>query len=153
MDAHITIGFPGDVEVVELNDLLHAMERGEADIPAHKVFHTDLRSDAKENVSLTNTLSATARVNGKLVGFLRVLTDHAYTYYILDVMVHPDWQRKRIGTNMLQRVIGHAKQKGFIKILLTAIPGSEPFYGQFGFEPTMSTVMALRGEDFQEPLS
>jgi hypothetical protein len=34
-----------------------------------------------------------------------------------------------------------------MKIFLTALPGLEDFYRQFGFRETMSPVMTLRGED------
>lgn len=149
MNPDVTIQFPDDVSVTEFNSLLADMEQGRAAIPAHKVFHASLRTDAREATSLANTLSATARVDGRLVAYLRLLTDQAYMYYILDIMVHPAWQRKQVGSALLDRVVEYAKEQGFIKVFLTAIPGTEAFYERFGFQPTMSTVMALRGEDYQ----
>ena len=149
MKPGVEILFPAHVEVDEFNTLLDAMEQAEAPIPAAKVFHRTLRSDDKERVSLNHCLCAAARSEGSLVGCARVVTDHAYIYYILDVMVHPDRQREGLGAEMLKRMVAYADQKGFIKLLLTAIPGSEPFYERMGFRPSASTLMTMRGEDRQ----
>jgi hypothetical protein len=48
----------------------------------------------------------------------------------------------------MSEALDHCEKGGFIKIFLTAIPGTERFYHRFGFKPSMSPVMVLRGEDF-----
>lgn len=128
------------------------MDRVEGErFPAKNVFHYSLRNRKREEISLANTISVTARgEDGKLFGYLRILTDHAYMHYILDVMVDPECRGLGVGSQLTSIALEECKKKGFIKIFLTAIPGKEDFYGRFGFKPTMSPVMTVRGEDYPE---
>lgn len=136
----------------ELFALMNEMEKSTTDrFPPKNVFHYALRTEEKERISLKNTISVTARdtsTNNKLVGFLTLLTDHAYIFYILDVMVDPDYRKIGIGKELIGLTVKHCKEEGFVKIFLTAIPGSEPFYKKFGFKEGMSPVLSIRGEDY-----
>ena len=142
--------YDDDVSVEELFSLLERMTDFDGDrFPAANVFHVALRSKEKEAESLKNSVSVTARRNdGMLIGYLRVISDQVYIYYILDVMVDPACRKQGIGTELVKLAVDNAKQSGFIKIFLTAIPGAEEFYGQFGFKEGMSPVLTLRGEDY-----
>ena len=142
--------YDDSVSVEELFLLIKRMEAFGGDrFPASNVFHVRLRDKAKEAESLKHCISVSARGDdGTLIGYLRLLTDHAYIYYILDVMVDPGFRRQGIGKAMMQLAVDAAKKDGFIKIFLTAIPGTEEFYSQFGFSEGMSPVLTLRGEDY-----
>lgn len=137
---------------VSPDELFHLLDRMAAytgdRIPARNVFHVPLRTPEKERTSLTHTISVTARKSdGTLVGYLRILTDHAYIFYILDVMVAPDWRKRGVGKRLMQMAVERCKADGFIKIFLTAIPGTEGFYRPFGFKEGMSPVLTIRGEE------
>jgi len=151
LQDNITYCFGDQVSADELFRLLHQMVAFQGDrIPAKNVFHIPLRSHRKERTSLDHTVSVTAReADGTLVGYLRVLTDHAYIFYILDVMVAPDSRNRGIGMRLMQTAVDRCKADGFIKIFLTSIPGTEGFYRQFGFKEGISTVLTIRGEDCQ----
>ncbi len=138
------------VSVEELFHLLERMTQFEGDrFPARNVFHTALRSREAEKQSLENTVSVTARSgDGTLVGYLRILTDHSYIYYLLDVMVDPGTRGRGIGGKLVEIAVNGCKSNGFMKIFLTAIPGSEGFYKKFGFKESMSPVLTMRGEDY-----
>ena len=148
----ITYKYNDQVSSFELFELMKEMEKSTSDrFPAKNVFHYSLRNEEKELLSLKNTVSVTARDNSnqdKLVGYLRLLTDHAYMFYILDVMVDPEYRKQGIGKKLLELTVNKCKENGFIKIFLTAIPGSEPFYENFGFKEGMSPVLTIRGEDY-----
>lgn len=146
----MNIKFDDKVSVEELFHLLEEMDKFKGDrFPARNVFHTSLRDEAKEAESLKNTIAITARdTDGTLIGYIRLLTDKAYMFYILDVMVHPDYRKQGIGEAMMEVTVEESKKNGFIKIFLTAIPGSEPFYAKFGFKEGMSPVLTMRGEDY-----
>lgn len=148
----ITYCYNDRVLAAEIFHLLDQMEAYEGDrIPARKVFHVPLRSREKESTSLDHTISVTARkADGTLIGYLRILTDHAYIFYILDVMVDPEWRKRGIGKHLMQAAVDQCKAGGFIKIFLTSIPGTEPFYQQFGFKEGMSPVLTMRGEDYED---
>jgi GNAT superfamily N-acetyltransferase len=135
------------VTVAELEMLLDAMNAAEMRFPAAAVFHRSLRTQEKEAASLAHTLSCTLRHEGTLVGFLRIITDHAYFYYLCDVMVRPDWQGRGLGTRLVEASVQECRRRGYMKIFLTALPGLEAFYQQFGFRSTLSPVLTLRGED------
>lgn len=139
-----------NVSKEELFVLLDKMMQFKGDkFPAKNVFHFDLRNYEKEDLSLENTISVTARnYEDELIGYLRILTDHAYIYYILDVMVNPKYRNNGIGAELVSLAVNRCKDQGFIKIFLTAIPGTEKFYEKFGFKESMSPVLTIRGEDY-----
>ena len=144
--------YDDQVGIEELFELMKEMEKSTTDrFPPANVFHYSLRNKEKEKTSLSNTVSVTARDQNrknKLVGYLRLLTDQAYMFYILDVMVDPGYRKKGIGKEMLEITVNQCKKQGFIKICLTAIRGTEPLYEKFGFKEGMSPVLTIRGEDY-----
>jgi len=148
--SDIVTTFDDKVGVGEMKKLMRAMEADTSGrFPPSAVFHYALRTDDREAAALEHGINVTARVpDGTLVGYMRIVTDQAYIYYIVDVMVHPGYQGSRIGSTMVQAALTELKRRGFIKVLLTAIPGKEEFYLRMGFKPTMSPVLALRGEDY-----
>ena len=142
--------FDDVVKVPEVKALMVSMEEEDSgSFPASAIFHYSLRSDEKETVALQHGINVTARDEaGVLIGYLRVISDRSYIHYIVDVMVRPDAQGLRIGSEMVKLTLDQLKESGFIKVLLTAIPGKEAFYKRMGFKETMSPVLALRGEDY-----
>jgi GNAT superfamily N-acetyltransferase len=135
------------VTVEELEVLLDAMNGAQMAFPAAAVFHRSLRTPELESASLQNTISATLRDGGVLIGFLRIVTDHAYFYYLCDVMIHPAWQHRGLGSRLVESAVHECRRRGYMKIFLTSLPGLEDFYRRFGFRATMSPVLTLRGED------
>jgi GNAT superfamily N-acetyltransferase len=146
----IHYAYDDKVSVDELFGLLDKMMAFDGDrFPARNVFHVALRDKEKEDVSLKNTVAVTARgADGNLLGYLRILTDRAYMFYILDVMVDPESRGLGIGGKLVEVAVNECKKRGFIKIFLTAIPGSEAFYKKYGFKEGMSPVLTMRGEDY-----
>ena len=148
--TNMKITFDDNVEVEEINALMKAMESDDSGpFPASAIFHYSLRNDEKEADALRYGINVTTRDDsGELIAYLRVISDRSYIHYIVDVMVRPDAQGQRIGSQMVKLTLDHLKKSGFIKVLLTAIPGKEGFYKRLGFKETMSPVLALRGEDY-----
>jgi GNAT superfamily N-acetyltransferase len=73
--------------------------------------------------------------SGEVVGCALLLGDGVSYYYVKDVMVHKNWQSRRIGTALMQGLtdwLGKNAQKGALVGLFTR-DGLEPFYKQFGF--------------------
>jgi len=73
----------------------------------------------------------------KAVGMARVITDYGYQVLVADVIVRPEYQRKGIGTKMMEYVMEYiddsvAPGQGKA-ITLNAAKGKEGFYKQFGF--------------------
>lgn len=73
----------------------------------------------------------------RLVGMGRILGDGVISFYIGNVMVHPDYQREGVGKAVMADIMAHLEEnaaEGAIASLLS-IKGKEEFYAQFGFEP------------------
>lgn len=67
----------------------------------------------------------------KLVGAARALSDFEYHATIYDVTVHPDYQRRGIGTRIMNEVVSALP---VWRILLVADDQVRPFYERLGFE-------------------
>lgn len=88
--------------------------------------------------ALENTLySLCVYDNNKLVGFGRIIGDKTIFLHIQDVIVNPEYQGKKIGTNimleLLKKVEEYKKVNPNIKTYLGASKGKEDFYKRFGF--------------------
>lgn len=73
----------------------------------------------------------------KLIGFARIVGDKTIFLYIQDVMVNPEYQKKGIGTkiieNILNKIEDFRKINPNIKVYLCASKNRESFYERFGF--------------------
>lgn len=71
------------------------------------------------------------------VGMTRAVGDGGYNLLVTDVVVHPDYQRRGIGTELFSRLMAFVKEttsEGETTMLnLMSAKGKEPFYEKFGF--------------------
>jgi len=74
-------------------------------------------------------------VTNEVVGCVLLLGDDVTFYYVKDVMVHPAWQRKHVGTALMQALTDWLEKNASENALIGLITGEglEPFYQQFGF--------------------
>ncbi|MEI2454909.1 GNAT family N-acetyltransferase [Lysobacter firmicutimachus] len=77
---------------------------------------------------------------GRLIAAGRALADGRDCAYLADIVVHPDYQGRGLGQQVVERLVASAQ--GHRKILLYAQPGKEGFYRKLGFRP-MRTAMAI----------
>ena len=68
----------------------------------------------------------------KLVGAARALSDFEYHATIYDVVVHPDYQGRAVGTRIMNELLSALP---VWRILLVADAGVRAFYQRLGFEP------------------
>ena len=88
--------------------------------------------------ALDNSLYSIAAVSdGKIIGIGRVVGDDGLYYYIQDLIVHPTYQSKGIGREIMNRLLYYintnAKKGAFIGLM--AAKGLEDYYKEFGFIP------------------
>jgi len=76
----------------------------------------------------------------KIIGVGRALADGVDCSYICDVAIHPDFQGKGIGKQIVNQLVDFSQ--GHAKIILFASIGKEPFYAKLGFDK-MNTAMAI----------
>lgn len=75
-------------------------------------------------ILLNNTqLVYTAWNAEELVGLIRTIGDGVYIQYIQDILVKPDFQRRGIGTELLQRVLSESNH--IRQVILTTGSGPE----------------------------
>lgn len=74
----------------------------------------------------------------KIVAMARMLGDMGLDYYIKDVVVRPEYQRRGIKRGMIQELLKFVSDHGVsgtdIFIELTAAPEKTPFYEKLGFD-------------------
>jgi ribosomal protein S18 acetylase RimI-like enzyme len=78
--------------------------------------------------------------SGKMIGVGRALADGFDASYICDIAVHPEYQGRGIGKQIVLKLVEFSKNHR--KIILYAAPGKEPFYLKLGFK-RMKTAMAI----------
>lgn len=71
----------------------------------------------------------------KLVGFGRVLTDGVLHAMLYDMIVHPDYQGRGIGTRILGMLVKWCNDAHIRDIQLFCARGKSAFYGKSGFNP------------------
>ena len=75
----------------------------------------------------------TVQAQGKLIGFLNVLSDGIGDALLVDIMVHPDFQTKGIGSEMVRQAVRDLSADGVQCIQVTFNPEFESFYRKIGF--------------------
>jgi len=69
--------------------------------------------------------------NNEQVGFVRVITDYATTYYICDLFILESDRSKGLGKDLTQFIISHPELEGLSGLLLTR--DAFGLYSKFGF--------------------
>lgn len=95
----------------------------------------------EENISkksLDNTMySISVYDDEKIVGYGRLIGDGICFIYIHDIMVIPDYQNKKIGrqimNKLLEKIYEIKKENINVRVYLGASCGKEGFYRKFGF--------------------
>ena len=92
--------------------------------------------------------SVCVRDGASLVGMGRVIGDGGCFYQVVDIAVHPDYQRRGIGFEIMTRLMEqlHTSAPKTAYVSLLADGGASKLYEKFGFEPTApaSVGMAIR---------
>lgn len=94
-----------------------------------------LKHDKIKNGLDNSIYCVCAEDKGNIVGFGRIIGDGGTVFYIQDIMVNPSYQKQRIGTLIMEKIIDYINNnctEGAI-IGLIAISGLEKFYKKFGF--------------------
>ena len=84
--------------------------------------------EGKTAAALSETLNITAYDGETLVGCLRILTDGYFFGTITEMLVHPDYQRRGIGSRLLLL----AKENTPTMLYFGAQPNAEKFYERNG---------------------
>ena len=87
----------------------------------------------RTQTALSKTINITVYDDQLLVGCLRILSDGCYFGTITELLVLPEYQRKGIGSRLLQL----AKEHTPTLLYFGAQPGMEPFYEKNGCQKSL----------------
>ena len=80
---------------------------------------------------LKGTFAVSAAIHrGRLIGFMRALSDGVSDAYMLDLIVRKEYRKQGIGRKILEQLADFLKQRGIDWILCIGAPGTEAFYAR-----------------------
>lgn len=125
----------------------------------NQAFLEEARVTSEIGISLLKSLikqpnaQLVAEINGKVVGFLRGrINSKAKEAAILHIAVHPSYQGKGIGSQLIREFEKLAKSKGVKRIIL-GTPFAREFYEKLGYKCTKivyALVFDLVGKNIDE---
>lgn len=88
--------------------------------------------------ALSNTLySICAYDDNQLIGYGRLIGDKTIFLYVQDIMIIPEYQGRKIGTEIMNRILRKIRQfkniSPSLRTYLGVSKGKEDFYKKFGF--------------------
>ena len=81
----------------------------------------------------------------RLVGFARVISDLATTYYLCDVIIDPEYQHQGLGKTLVSHIVSLPQYRKLRGILLTR--DAHGLYEKFGFETVKDRAMVKAPEN------
>ena len=106
--------------------------------------------------ALANTMySVSVYDDDKIIGYGRIIGDGICFLYIHDVMVIPKYQNKKVGLQIMNKLLEKVNQikreNPYVRVYLGASKGKEKFYERFGFitreDANLGSGMILDGFD------
>ena len=90
-------------------------------------------------LAMKHTIFRVSAYDGdKVVAMARMIGDMGLNYYIKDVVVRPEYQKKGIGRMLINELMAYIKKSGIsgtsIFVELSAMPDIMPFYEKLGFD-------------------
>jgi GNAT superfamily N-acetyltransferase len=88
---------------------------------------------------LPNSLFGVVAVHeerGDVVGMARVVGDDGTVFHVCDMAVHPDHQRRGLGTRLMESVLDYVEETAPPEAYVNLMADVDGFYEQFGFEET-----------------
>ena len=92
------------------------------------------RSRATVERSIRHSLCFSVLVDGRQVGFARVVSDHAVFAYLMDVFILPDWRGRGLSKQLMRTIVAHPELQG-LRLFLLRTTDAHGLYEQFGFGP------------------
>ena len=106
--------------------------------------------------ALANTMySVSVYDDDKIIGYGRIIGDGICFLYIHDVMVIPKYQNKKVGSQIMNKLLEKVnlikRENPYVRVYLGVSKGKEKFYERFGFitreDANLGSGMILDGSD------
>jgi GNAT superfamily N-acetyltransferase len=86
----------------------------------------------------------TARDRRRLAGFVSLVSDGLNDAFLVDLMVHPDYQRRNVGLNLVMAAAKLVRSKGIQCLQTTFNPWNAKFYRKCGFHILKGGIMDFK---------
>lgn len=80
---------------------------------------------------------------GTLVAWCAILSDGIRHAVLLDVIVHPAWQRQGVGSTMIAQALNHIRSHDITIVHVDFLPEYAAFYERCGFQVGLGSIMEL----------
>ena len=119
-------------ENMDLQDIIRLLK---------STYWADRRSEEQIGRSVLNSscYGVYLEEEEKLVGFARVISDYATTYYLCDVVIDQDYRSKGLGTALVSYIESLPLYRGLRGVLITR--DAHSLYRKFGYEVLDGRVM------------
>lgn len=124
-----------EIDLYELEELCNAV--GWARRPIRKV------RKAIQHSYLVVTMWEQRGARRRLIGFSRATSDHAFNATIWDVVVHPDFQGRGLGKELMKQMIKKLRSEDISNVTLFADPHVVGFYKGLGFMPDPEGIKGM----------
>ena len=115
-------------------DILEKAEVTDAEIvELKKAVGWDYDSGIYEHVLKGVHTYFIARDKEKLVGFISVISDGVADVFLVDLMVHPAYQKQGLGKKIVHQAVKYSKSIGVQCVHVTFNQTEEEFYRKCGF--------------------
>ena len=119
-------------ESMDLQDIIRLLK---------STYWADRRSEEQIGRSVLNSscYGVYLEEEEKLVGFARVISDYATTYYLCDVVIDQDYRSKGLGTALVSYIESLPLYRGLRGVLITR--DAHSLYRKLGYEVLDGRVM------------
>ena len=119
-------------ENMDLQDIIRLLK---------STYWADRRSEEQIGRSVLNSscYGVYLEEEEKLVGFARVISDYATTYYLCDVVIDQDYRSKGLGTALVSYIESLPLYRGLRGVLITR--DAHSLYRKLGYEVLDGRVM------------
>lgn len=103
-------------------------------------------TEQQATLSLERSLECAVIYNaGQLVAMGRVIGDGALFFYLQDIVVHPNYQHRGLGSAVMHSLEQYLQReaKAGATVALLAAQGREEFYEQFGYQRRTGESLGL----------
>lgn len=123
-----------------MHNIVYSAQKVLPDLPLRDLFFAVGWSDGTETPEMlqvfarpfrNSTFVFSAWDEGKLIGCVRVLSDRMFRAVIYDLAVHPDYQHRGIGKELLHRCVAQCPDAEW---LIQTEPHIAGFYEKQGFD-------------------
>ena len=97
--------------------------------------------DEYNNPLMTSYYHIAVYEDDKMVGYIDSVSNGVTDAYIQDLMVHPDYQGKGLGTELMNQMITYLKENRIYIISVVFEESLKPFYDRFGFSSMLCGQM------------